>query len=222
MNNQTQECLELFIKRYPKLAHLNQAMIDAVAILCNVAHTNGTILTCGNGGSAADSEHFSGELLKSFILPRPIKPSLAQKIQNNCEVNDSNKLIDNLQCGVRCIPLNSFNSFNTGFNNDCNQEIAFAQLVQVFGSPKDVLIAFSTSGNSKNVIYAAIVAKAMRIPVISFTGEHGGELKQYSDILLNVPATRADLVQELHLPIYHTIALMTEVELFSYEKERDI
>lgn len=208
--------------RNPKLAHFKSAMVDSVGILCKTARAKGNILACGNGGSAADSEHFAGELLKSFKLRRQIEPGFAQKLEDYCGIETASAFDKNLQQGLRCIPLTSFNSFNSAWLNDCDPQMAFAQLVQVFGSPKDALIALSTSGNSKNVNYAAMVARSMNMPVISLTGEDGGDLKKHSDILFNVPSDRVDHIQEYHQPIYHTLALMTENELFGKDESREV
>ena len=180
------------------MAHLKPAIEDAVATICAVAKRDGLILIGGNGGSAADSEHMAGELVKSFVLKRPVSVGGLS-----------------LQSGLRCIPLSGFPGFATAFANDCDGNLTYAQLINVFGRAGDVFVAFSTSGNSKNVLAAAAVARAKKVKIIALTGAGGGQLREYADILLNVPSDITYQIQELHLPIYHLICLMVESELFA-------
>ena len=123
-------------------------------------------------------------------------------------------IADNLQQAVKAIPLTSFCAYNTAFLNDCNEKMMFAQLVNALGIKDDILISISTSGNSKNVVYASMLAKSMGIKVIALTGETGGKLKDIADITINVPSKRVYRIQEYHLPIYHLICLCVESELF--------
>ena len=171
------------------------------------------ILICGNGGSAADSEHIAGELLKSFTLKRKPPVELCEKL-TKAYGEEGTFIADNIQMGIKCIPLTSFNAFSTAFINDCDEKMLFAQLVNALGDENDILLAISTSGNSKNVCYAAQLAKIKNLKVISLTGDTGGKLKNLSDILLNVPSKIVYKIQEYHLPIYHLICLCVENELF--------
>lgn len=212
MKRTTEKIINDFLNEHPKLNFLSQALIDAVCCL-TATYGKNKILVCGNGGSAADSEHIAGEFLKSFVLKRPIDKILYDSI---CENNpEKGKFIaDNLQAGIKCIPLTSFCAFNSAFLNDCPAELAFAQLVNVLGNTGDVLIAISTSGNAKNVCYAASVAKAKGIKIIALTGYKGGKLKDYADIHLNVPSDVTYVIQEMHLPVYHALCLAVENEIF--------
>ena len=203
-----------FFEKYPELKKsIGKKLIQAVDILVESAKNN-KILTCGNGGSAADSEHIAGEMLKAFMKKRLVTQEFREDLVNEFG-DEGNFIADNLQQGIKCIPLTSFCAFNTAFLNDCNEKMLFAQLVNALGVAGDVLIAISTSGNSKNVCYAVQVAKAKGMKVISLTGRSGGRLKALSDICLNVPSDVVYEIQELHLPVYHLLCLTLENELFT-------
>ena len=174
---------------------------------------NGKILVCGNGGSASDSEHIVGELMKSFILSRPIKNELKEKILNSFPC-DANYLIENLEIPLEAISLVSQTSIQTAFSNDNAPDLTFAQQVLGYGKPGDILIAISTSGNSKNVIFASEIAKIKNLKIIALTGKSGGKLKSIADVLINVPASDTFIIQEYHLPIYHTLCYALENEFF--------
>lgn len=211
MKTETWEYINDFITRYPHAAYLKDAIISAVSLMTDCAK-NGKILLCGNGGSAADCEHLAGELLKGFEYKRPISPERKTALLKYGEFGK--EIADNLQQGICCIPLVSFSAAATAFANDCNPDFLFAQLVNSIGKRGDALIVFSTSGNSSNAVYAAVAAKAAGMSVIAFTGENGGTLKEYADVLLNVPEKKTYLVQEMHLPVYHLLCHATESELF--------
>ncbi|MFP6899379.1 MAG: SIS domain-containing protein, partial [Opitutales bacterium] len=164
------------------------------------------LLLCGNGGSCSDCEHIAGELMKSFASERPLDPELAEKL--------GPELATNLHGSLPAIPLPSFTSFHTAFANDDHPEYAFAQQVLGLGKPRDVLLAISTSGNSSNVLHAAKTAKATGLQVIGLTGEDGGQLSPLCDVAVRVPAREVARVQELHLPVYHTLCQMIEEAIF--------
>ena len=211
MKIKTSEYINDFLERYPKSAYLKDGILSAVSLITERAE-KGKILLCGNGGSAADCEHVAGELLKGFEYKRPLSPEKKSALSLYGE--EGKKIAENLQQGICCIPLVSFVSATTAFINDCNPDFTFAQLVNSIGKRGDVLIAFSTSGNSVNTVYAAIAAKAMGMKVVALTGESGGKLKDYADVLINVPEKEAYLVQEAHLPLYHLLCHAAESELF--------
>lgn len=202
-----------FIEEKPHLAYLKDQLTTAITLMVNTAKNKKQILVCGNGGSAADSEHIAGELLKAFTLKRPINTQLAEEL-TNAYGEEGEFITANLQGGIKCIPLTSFTAFNTAFINDCNEKLLFAQLVNVLGENDDVLIAISTSGNSKNVCYAAQVAKVKGMKVIALTGESGGKLKNISDVTIKVPSNIVYKIQEDHLPVYHLLCLCVESEMF--------
>lgn len=203
--------LKELVVNYPELNVLIEKIKNAVTQLIEVYTKGGKILVCGNGGSAADCEHIVGELLKEFKVKRPISKEIRQKLS---DFGVSDEFLDNVQGALPAISLVSHIGFITAFNNDVNSAYVFSQQVYALGSKGDVLLGLSTSGNSVNVINAAIMAKAKGMKVISMTGETGGKLKEYSDVLLNVPSQDTARIQEYHLPIYHTICECLEKNFF--------
>ena len=171
---------------------------------------------CGHGGSAADSLLITGELMKSFVKRRPLSEDVILRFREQFpEVAEY--YINNLQGALPAISLVSESALMTAYGNDNTADLVFAQQVFGYGKANDVLLAISTSGNSGNVLHAARVARAMGLKVIGLTGEKGGALAELSDILLNVPSGITYQIQEMHLPIYHTLCLAVEAELFEGE-----
>lgn len=212
MKIRTEKYFEEFAIRYPDLKGEVNKIKVAVNALITASEYN-KILTCGNGGSSADAEHFSAELLKSFELNRELSKQDKQKFLGFYG-EEGDEMSKNLQQGVKCIPISSFTAFNTAFSNDCDGKYSYAQLVNVLGEEGDVLIAFSTSGNSENVILASKTAKVKGIKVIAFTGKEGGKLKEIADILINVPEEKTYAIQEKHVALYHLISHAIESELY--------
>ncbi len=212
MKQRTLDIKKDFFERHTDLTYLDEPITKAIALIVNLKKEN-KILLCGNGGSAADCEHIAGELLKSFELKRKLSEKMYKKLKD-LYGDEGTFIADNLQQAVKAIPLTSFCAYNTAFLNDCNEKMMFAQLVNALGIKDDILISISTSGNSKNVVYASMLAKTMGIKVIALTGETGGKLKDIADITINVPSKRVYRIQEYHLPIYHLICLCVESELF--------
>ena len=196
-------------ERYPDLGYLSGCILAAVDKMAECYKSGGKILICGNGGSAADAEHISGELLKGFISKRPADGAELEKLDT--ALGDNAK---KLQRGIPAIPLTSLSAALSAFANDVDAELVFAQLTYALGRAGDVLICLSTSGNSKNVVAAAKVAREMGITTVALTGESGGELREICDITLAVPECETYKVQEYHLPIYHTICAELERILF--------
>ena len=201
--------VEDLAERYPDLAYLSGCILAAVDKLRECYESGGKILICGNGGSAADAEHISGELLKGFLSKRLADDAELERL--TAAVGD--KAVK-LQRGIPAIPLTSLTSVLSAFANDVDAELVFAQLTYALGKPGDALICISTSGNSKNVIAAARVARELGITTVALTGESGGELREICDITLAVPETETYKVQEYHLPIYHAICAELERILF--------
>ena len=212
MKQRTLDIKKDFFERHTDLTYLDEPITKAIALIVNLKKEN-KILLCGNGGSAADCEHIAGELLKSFELKRKLSEKMYKKLKD-LYGDEGTFIADNLQQAVKAIPLTSFCAYSTAFLNDCNEKMMFAQLVNALGIKDDILISISTSGNSKNVVYASMLAKSMGIKVIALTGETGGKLKDIADITINVPSKRVYRIQEYHLPIYHLICLCVESELF--------
>jgi D-sedoheptulose 7-phosphate isomerase len=186
---------------------------DAFLQLVNCYRSGGKVLVCGNGGSAADADHIVGELMKSFTLARDIPETDREKIRRG-KFDNAEYLISSLQCAVPAISLSSHAAVLTACANDVDAEIVFAQQVYGYGKSGDVLIALSTSGNSRNVCNAVKVARAMGLVVIGLTGENGGMIKPLCSVAICAPARETYRVQEYHLPIYHALCLMLEEELF--------
>lgn len=205
--------IELLVKRYPKLKEVKDSIIDAYLVMEECYENGGKILVAGNGGSAADSEHIAGELMKRFKTPRPISSEFAEKLK----MIDSERgaaLAKNLECSLMAIPLVAHEALTTAYINDVDGLGVFAQQLFGFGRPGDVFLGISTSGNSKNVMNATVVARASNIKVIGLTGANGGELASVADVVVKVPETETYMIQELHLPIYHCWCLMLEEHFF--------
>ena len=205
--------VDTLIERYPLLTILREKLIATAEELANCCRKGGKILVCGNGGSAADSLHIVGELMKSFVLKRRISPEVQLKLRSQWG-EEADYYIENLEEAIPAISLVNEVSLMTAYSNDKTADLIFAQQVLGYGKLGDVLISISTSGNSANILHAAKVANALGVKVISLTGNSGGKLGELSDILLNVPSEITYQIQELHLPLYHTICLILETELF--------
>lgn len=206
------------ISRYPALAVCEGEITAAAEMLVDCYKNGGKVLTLGNGGSAADALHIVGELMKCFVLDRRLDKDICDKL---LEVGgeDGEMLVNNLEAPLPAISLLNETSLETAYANDVAPELAFAQQVLGLGNAGDVLIAISTSGNSRNAVLAAKVAKAKGVKVISMTGEGGGKLKNVSDVTIAVPDTETYRIQEFHLPIYHSLCLILEEEFYG---DRDL
>ena len=196
-------------ERYPALLSIKADVEAAVEKIVESYKNGGKVLLCGNGGSASDSDHVAGELLKGFLMKR--EPSGEELSRLTGELGDD---AVKLQRGIPAIPLPQLSGVLSAFANDVDPSLMYAQLVYALGKPCDILMAFSTSGNSANVVKAVKCAKAQGIFVISLTGESGGKLLSVSDICLRAPECETFKIQEYHLPIYHAICAQAEYELF--------
>ena len=200
------------LENYPALSACKAEIEAAVELIVSVYKNGGKVLLCGNGGSAADCEHMAGELLKCFKLPRPMKDEFKAVLSAYGE--DGAVLAEGLEGGLPVVSLTGHIAFSTAFQNDNTPALVFAQQVNAYGQTGDVLVVFSTSGNSKNCIYATICAKAKGMKVVTLTGGMGGKLAPMSDTAIIVPAKETYQVQEFHLPVYHCLCAMLEVEFF--------
>ena len=202
------EDMKTFYERYPELLDQKKNIEMAIDLLENCFKNSGKILVCGNGGSSSDSAHITGELMKNFINRRPLSESTYNKINQEFDEEISSKL----QFGIPCIDLTSQSPLLTAFSNDVDPDFIYAQEVVGYSkdSPNDVLIALSTSGNSKNVVNAVKVAKALGLKTISLTGKKESELSRLSSICIKAPEEETYKVQEYHLPIYHYICMELE------------
>ncbi len=205
--------INTLIERYPILFVCKESIQKAYEILCQ-AYTDGRkLLVCGNGGSASDSEHIVGELMKEFKLKREVFKSQADAMKQ-IDPEMGYVLAEHLQGALPAISLTGHSSLTTAFMNDSLPELIFAQQVNGYGKPHDVFLGISTSGNSHNVLYAAVAAKAKGLKVIGLTGQKTNRLALLSDVCIQVPATETYRIQELHLPVYHCLCLMLEEHFF--------
>lgn len=212
MKNDT--VLKQLVERYPKLLPLKNEIGKAADSIINCFRQGGKLLVCGNGGSSSDSDHIVGEMMKGFEHRRP----LTEKIKNDLIKEDKERgkhLAENLQQGLPAISLSAHSGLITAVANDTDADLIYAQQVVSYGNQGDILIALSTSGNSKNIVDAIITARAKGLTVIGLTGETGGKIGPMCDILLNVQEKNTALVQELHLPVYHAICKIVENEMFT-------
>ncbi|WP_026659369.1 D-sedoheptulose-7-phosphate isomerase [Butyrivibrio sp. AC2005] len=203
---------ELF-QRYPSLEREKDNIMKTFEIIRSCYSNGGKLLVAGNGGSAADAEHIVGELMKGFIKPRMLDKEFKEiLIQINKDLGV--ELSEAIQGALPAIAVVDHVALSTAFLNDVNPKMSFAQQVNGYGTKNDVFFGISTSGNSENIIYASIMAKAKGLKVIGLTGRDGGKLKDYCDTCVIVPETETYKIQELHLPIYHALCLMLEEEFF--------
>lgn len=205
--------IDVLISRYPSLEVCRESIIDAYQVMEDCYSHDGKLLIAGNGGSAADSEHIAGELMKRFETPRPVPAEFAEKLKSVDPVRGVD-LSKNLERGLMAIPLVAHEAMTTAYINDVDGQGVFAQQLYGFGRSGDVFLGISTSGNSKNVMSATVVARALGIKVIGLTGAKGGELAKVADVAVKVPQTETYMIQELHLPVYHCWCLMLEDHFF--------
>ena len=213
LESRLEKHIDLLIDRYPVLEGVKQDIIDAYLIMEECYEHDGKLLIAGNGGSAADSEHIAGELMKRFKTPRPVNQEMAEKLKSIDPIRGEN-LANNLECGLMAIPLVAHEALTTAYINDVDGLGVFAQQLFGFGRSGDVFLGISTSGNSQNILSATVVARALGIKVIGLTGAKGGELAFVADVTVKVPESETYMIQELHLPVYHCWCLMLEDKFF--------
>lgn len=206
------EHLDNLIKRYPSLEACEEDIIGGFLILEKCYKNGGKMLVAGNGGSAADALHIVGELMKAFTLPRKLSKDVCDALDRSS--NNADYLKQNLQMALPAIALVSEVGLTTAYSNDVASDLVFAQQVLGYAKAGDVFLGISTSGNSKNIIYAAEVAKAMGMTVIGLTGATGGKMKNACNICIKVPEKETFKIQELHLPVYHALCLEVEKSMF--------
>lgn len=205
--------LELLLTRYPALKVCENDVEKAYRLLENTYEQDGKTLACGNGGSASDAAHIVGELMKSFVKMRGIG-NAEQKIKDTLDKEEADYIVKNLQGTLSAISLHGELALVSAFANDVAPDMIFAQQVLGYGKKGDSLIAMSTSGNSANVVRAVQVANALGLHTIGLTGQKGGKLKEICACCICVPETETFKIQELHLPVYHTLCLMLEQRFF--------
>ena len=213
LEEKLQKDIDLLMKRYPVLETCKEEIIGGYELMETCYKNGGKLLIAGNGGSAADSEHIAGELMKRFKTPRSIPEDLKKKLIEVDSIRGEN-LAKNLERPLMAIPLVAHEALTTAYINDVDGLGVFAQQLYGFGREGDVFLGITTSGNSQNVMSATVVARALGIKVLGLTGENGGELSQVANVCVKVPETETYMVQELHLPVYHCWCLMLEDKFF--------
>lgn len=214
LENRLMKHIDLLVERYPSLEVVKDDLIAAYLLLEESYEEGGKLLVAGNGGSAADAEHIVGELMKGFKMTRKPKADFAEKlVAENHELGPV--LAKNLQGALPAIALNGHQALSTAYMNDCEPLLCYAQQVNGYGKAGDVFLGISTSGNSKNILYAATTAHAKGMKVIGLTGAKDSKLKDMSDVCIKAPQTETYMIQEIHLPIYHCLCLMLEDKFFA-------
>ncbi len=201
------DILKDLIKRYPPLAECEEDIIKAYNLIKHTYDNGGKLLCCGNGGSSADCDHLVGELMKGFLKKRPLSTDEVNKFENKA-------LAEGLQKGLPAISLTTQSGLMTAFENDCNPEYVYAQQVYALSCKDDILIAFSTSGNSKNIVYSVETANAIGINSIAITGNKESNCSKKATVCIKLPSDETYKIQEFTLPVYHALAAMIEETYF--------
>lgn len=212
MKEKVKYFLEDLLNRYPPLKACEGDIEKAFNLMADIFEAGGKMLVCGNGGSAADSEHFVGELIKSFTKRRELPSEEKYKFNNFDE--DGKYIAAKLQGALPVLSISFLSAFGTAYINRFDPNMVFAQQVYGLGREGDLLFVFSASGNSKNILYSVITAKAKGMSVIGLTGESSGAIGKYCDVTVQMPAFLSPLVQEYYLPVYHTLSYMLEEHFF--------
>lgn len=214
LDNRLMKYINLLVERYPSLDFVKDDIVAAYLLMEEAYENGGKLLVAGNGGSAADAEHIVGELMKGFKLSRKLEAGFAEQlVAENLELGGI--LAENLQGALPAIALDGHPALSTAYMNDCEPLLCFAQQINGYGKPGDVFLGISTSGNSKNVLFAATTAHAKGMKVIGLTGAKDSKLMDMSDVCIKAPQTETYMIQELHLPIYHCLCLMLEDKFFA-------
>lgn len=209
----TSEIIQNILNRYPQLACVQESLAAVCSEIITALSGSGTLFMAGNGGSACDCEHLAGELLKGFCSKRPLDGDLQARFVETFG-QDGDFIAKSLQKGLRCIALTSHPGFLSAFANDVDASLTYAQQLQALGRENDIVIGFSTSGNADNICKLFMTARILGIKTVLFTGKNHGKAEQYADFVINVPETETYKIQELHLPVYHTLALIIENHFF--------
>ncbi|MCL2352384.1 MAG: SIS domain-containing protein [Firmicutes bacterium] len=217
MNRLAQTRLHSFISKHPDCGAMREPMAEAFERLARSFRAGGKLLVCGNGGSAADGGHIAGELMKSFLLPREMPEGLRRKFLAEAGA-DGEYLAGKLEGALPVISLAEHTALMTAVANDTAGDMIFAQQVYGYARPEDCFWGISTSGNSADVVYAALTAKAMGLGTIGMTGKAGGRLKDVCGVTICAPAETTAEAQEYHIAVYHTLCMMLEEEFFGEDR----
>lgn len=215
MKDRTKQLVEDFFGEHEELNVLKHNIFNVCNVLLDVYKNNGKVLICGNGGSCADADHIVGELMKGFILKRPLNEDIKQKFKS--VYGEEGELIgESLQGGLPAISLNVHSALMSAFSNDVSSELIYAQQVMGYATKCDAVIGISTSGNAANIANALMTANVMGVKTIALSGRDGGKISKISDYSIIVPKQETYKIQEYHLMIYHLICAFVESEMFSY------
>ena len=212
-NISVQKYADTLFQRYPELLSCSESILQAYSIMENSFFKSGTLFICGNGGSASDAEHITGELSKGFLLKRELPDDLKRKMNENLGEN-IDAITSRLQMGLKAMVLSAHQALSTAFANDVDPKLCCAQQLFVMGSQKDVVMGITTSGNAENVLNVFKVAGGLGMKRILLTGSGCGKCVPYSDCVIHAPAAETYRIQEYHLPIYHTLCMMIEERFF--------
>ena len=207
---------ELF-ERYPELLACEADIDRALALMIETYENGGKILVCGNGGSCSDAQHIVGELMKGFLLKRPMSAAQKKAFEDALGAEEAEAFASRLQRGLPAIALDGQSALMTAYLNDADPDYVYAQEVFGYGKKEDLLIGISTSGNSKNVVLAMKAAKALGIRGIALTGAKESKLSALATATVRVPSTETFKIQELHLPVYHYLCAAIEEKFFGEE-----
>jgi D-sedoheptulose 7-phosphate isomerase len=214
-----QNHIQPLIDKFPDLAACREDVEQAFLLLRACFQAGGKLLLCGNGGSAADCEHLVGELMKGYLSPRPLPAATRQQLEESFPEN-GRYLAGHLQGALPAISLASQMGLITAYANDVAADMIFAQQVYGYGRDGDVIAGISTSGNSRNVLHALQVGRALGLRTLGFSGGSGGGMKPLCDVCVCVPATRTADIQERHLALYHALCAMLEEAFFGEENRQ--
>ena len=207
------DTLQNMLMRYPNLSVVKNELSAVCSEIITSLANGGTLFLAGNGGSACDCEHLAGELLKGFCSKRPLDAAVQKKFADSFGADGEN-IAKSLQQGLKCISLLSHPGFTSAFANDVDASLIYAQQLLALGRENDVVIGFSTSGNAENICKLFMTARVLGIKTVLFTGKNHGKAEPYADFIINAPETETYKIQELHLPLYHTLALIIEEHFF--------
>lgn len=210
--------VQLLTERRPELRSCADAIDRMIDLTGETLAHDGTLFVCGNGGSAADADHICGELLKGFLLLRPLASEMQDAFKTRFG-EEGREMAERLQNGLRAVSLLSHPGFSSAFANDVAPELVFAQQLWALAQRGDALLAISTGGNALNVKKALMAARVKGVRTILLTGNRSGCCEQYADCVVAVPEKETYRIQELHLPIYHTLCMALEARFFGEEQE---
>ncbi len=220
MEKMAETVLEQLLGRFPSLCPVRQEIWEAFEKMASCYCEGGKLLLAGNGGSASDAQHIAAELMKGFLLSRPL-PEPEQERLRGLDPDRGALLGERLQRALPALALCGHDALGTAFSNDVDPRLCFAQQVYGYGRPGDVFLGISTSGNSENILFAALAARAIGMTVIGFTGADGGRLAGLADLCVRMPERECYRVQELQLPVYHCWCQMLEILFFGKEEGKD-